>query len=201
MTATAHDPVLLACGRAIEAGLHNELRAILSEQNVHVSQDIITAIMPRVRDCIGKCIDSSARYLLPEGIDISPVHQTSTISGHQVPIVTANELQIRDQKSELSNKSFPKWFSAFLSPPHNATLLCIPEWQDPSYRQSNGWRGADYVHSSAAPARVDSYALLPPSSDATYPSLVGIAVFTPACESHKLFCHGAVAIPTVNLAQ
>jgi hypothetical protein len=161
---------LLTYGRAIEARLHSELHAILSEHNVHISQSTIDALMPRVKRCIDESMPSSAEFLCSEG-------------------------------QALSNTKLPQWFSDILSHSCAATLVCAPEWHDASYRRSNGWCGEDYVHSNSAPARITAYALLPPSSNSTYPSLIGVAVFTSACESHKLFCHGATTTLAFVLVQ
>lgn len=69
-----------------------------------------------------------------------------------------------------------------------------------TYRQQNGWKGSDLVHSISSPVRILEYRVQYPS---TYPdssdsharggqgtTLCGIVHFTQKAESHQGFCHG-----------
>jgi hypothetical protein len=194
MAAPVHAPIPLSFGRGVAARLSLELRAMLSEQNVHVSQDIIAALMPRVRTCIDDAMADCARDSPSEDDGRFPVLQSPPISSSQGPLAIAGKQHIGSQEEPATSCNLPDWFSRLLVPPQAASLLLLPEWLDASYRRSNGWCGADYVHAPSAPAHIAAYALLPPSPPASaHPSLTGVAVFTPSCESHKRICHGAVA--------
>ena len=97
--------------------------------------------------------------------------------------------------------SVPEWYTRLKSSTF-AEKLNVREWQDEAWRQSEGgWKGKDYVHSVTAPCRILEYSLIKPQispssssieggSTMEFPSLTGVAYFSPLAESHKGFCHG-----------
>jgi hypothetical protein len=166
----------LPSGAASE--LCTALRALLAPHGVHLSEHVAAAVMPGVIASVLNAIAGQPKL----------ADEESSCSGRE---------EQRAPQPPPPRPDFPDWFNSYIAPPHHHNLLLLPEWCDSSYRLSNGWHGLDYVHASSSPARVAAYALIqPPPAPLTptaspYPSLIGIAHFTPACESHKRFCHGA----------
>jgi hypothetical protein len=179
--------VTVAPAHRMSAVLSRELRALLSDHSVHVTQETVDAIMPSVRALLEQALalESGAGGKVSAGPEADSRHDAAGAS-----------LQ-HEQLSPTSNSHLPEWFSNLLSPPHSASLVLLPEWSSASFRASNGWSGTDFVHAASSPVRVIAYALVNPPSASTspYPSLIGVAHFSPACESHKRFCHGNTPHP------
>jgi hypothetical protein len=186
MSAAPSSPQLQAAQR-LSAALSRQLRALLSDHNVHVTQKTVDAIMPSVRELLEQALAlESGAGCKAVGAAAAPVPEAD--SRHD-----AADASLQHQLlPPTSNSHLPEWFSSLLTPPHSASLLLLPEWSSSSFRASNGWSGTDFVHAASSPLRVIAYALVnPPSaSTSTYPSLIGVAHFSLACESHKRFCHG-----------
>ena len=82
----------------------------------------------------------------------------------------------------------------------------VSEWEDQRYRELNGWKGRDYVHSEISPVRILEYFVqydtgsekmiseeqegIKLSKGGVGTILTGIAHFTTLAESHKGYCHG-----------
>jgi hypothetical protein len=160
--------------QSIKAKLFRELHALPSDE-INIAR-----VMVQLRSFIDQEILA--------GI-CSDVRESTPVSSPACTVPSAQQI-LDDQQQQLlfSNALLPQWFTDLLALPQCHPLL-LPEWSDSSYRRFNGWAGDDYVHSITSPARVVAYALLPASSS-TYPSLIGVAHFKAACESHKRFCHG-----------
>lgn len=98
--------------------------------------------------------------------------------------------------SPASWPSLPEWANARED---WGSILYLEEWDKSDagpdtvndYRQSNGWKGRDLVHSSIAPVTILEYRIKYPmqhSEEKT--TLTGLVHFTNRAESHKGYCHG-----------
>jgi hypothetical protein len=102
---------------------------------------------------------------------------------------SVNTLSPKLTNHKMATPSFPSWFNT-LAAKEGTTLISasMPEWSDPAVRVASGYKGTDYVHSERSGVRVLDYVLQ--TNEAGQLQLVGVAVFTPAAESHKGLCHG-----------
>lgn len=92
------------------------------------------------------------------------------------------------------------WYTDLLKR-HATSLLKVSEWKSDSHRESNGWKGKDYMHSSNSHVRIFDYFMLRCTDLATPGGAMTVdgevdyalsaAVYFSACaESHKGLCHG-----------
>ncbi len=81
--------------------------------------------------------------------------------------------------------------------------LVIHEWEGQNesgnptdveqYREENGWKGSDLVHSISSPVRILEYRVQYPSTSPNMgvdTTLTAVVYFTEKAESHRGYCHG-----------
>ena len=90
-----------------------------------------------------------------------------------------------------------KWFLA-LKMVNESHVLDVKEWTDDGgiYREQEGWKGNDFMHSPNSPVRIYDYIMFPPgkledgSEVVMDYAIVSAVQFSVNAESHKGLCHG-----------
>jgi acyl-coenzyme A thioesterase PaaI-like protein len=110
------------------------------------------------------------------------------------------------ERTPLPDLPVPNWYTE-IALSTLAKPVVIKEWQDEDWRvNEGGFSGYDFCHSKRASVRILDYVMLLPGSVSVaeevaasstkitpgtlFPSLVGVAHFTPLAESHRGLCHG-----------
>ena len=90
----------------------------------------------------------------------------------------------------MSSGGLPPHFAWLQAQPDRWEKLAVKEWEDPDFRRTHGWKGADFVHSKEAAVHIPAYFLDKSRKIIHGARIVGPAHFRPNAESHKGLCHG-----------